>query len=209
VVGYGPTVQVICHLLGDVLGVPNVQIIRDCVRDENKDRCQAFLDHGLLFNEQVVSLIDFFDAMDLLHERIDIDSNEQDSQQPDIKYVSDCGRGGHLSLFMPYLLRDHGYCRWPTQPWYKELVTNKEYQCPMGKRIVDLCDEPQFGSGTKFFLLGRQHLDEKNLLHELVPEMMPPTFEPYRQHETMPHNNKRQWQQMVIRKRHWCGFSKR
>ena len=179
VVGYGPTVQAMCHLLGDVLAVPNVQILRECVRDEKEDRCQAFLEHGLLFQEEVMSLVDYLESMDLLHERIDIDiSNDSSSlQPPSFKYVSDCGRGGHLSLFMPYLLRDYGYCLWPTQPWYKELASNKEYHCPLGKRVVDLCDEPQFGHGTRFFLAGRQHLDEKNLLHQLVPEMMPPTFE--------------------------------
>ena len=186
VIGYGPTVQAVCHLLGDVLAVPNVQILRECVRDEKEDRCRAFLDHGLLFQEQAVSLVDFLEAQDRLHERICInDDNTTTSRQPttippDVKYVSDCGRGGHISLFMPYLLRDHGYTPWPTQPWYKELTlasNSKEYNCPLGKRMVHLCDEPQFSQGTKFFLAGRQFLDEKNLLHDLVPELMPPTFE--------------------------------
>lgn len=184
VVGYGPTVQSICHLLGDVLAVNKVQILRECVRDENPDRCQGFLNHGLLFQEEVISLVDFLEARDVLHERIDIGNvdvtgglHPYQPPQP-VKYVCDTGRGGHLSLFLPYLLRDHGYCIWPTQPWYKELSldSTKEYQCPMGRQVTDLCDEPQFSRGTKFFLSGRQHLDEKNLLQLLVPEMMPPTF---------------------------------
>jgi hypothetical protein len=181
VIGYGPTVQALCNLLGDVLAVSNVQILRECVRDETPERCEAFLHHGLLFHEQVVSLVDYLESLDLLHERIDTPPTQltaPPSGAP-VKYLVDCGRGGHLSLFLPYLLEDHGYCLWPTQPWYKEssmTTSNKQYYCPLGRRIVELCDEPQFGYGTKFFLAGRQHLDEKNLLYDLVPELLPPTF---------------------------------
>jgi hypothetical protein len=59
VIGYGPTVQAICNLLGDCIGAPNVQIIRECVRDETSKRCHAFLEHGLLFREEVISLVDY------------------------------------------------------------------------------------------------------------------------------------------------------
>ena len=179
VLGYGPTVQAMCHLLGDVLALPHVQIIRECVCDENEARCQAFLEHGLLFNEQVVPLVEYLEGVDLLHTKIDIVPS---TPRNTIKYVCDCGRGGHLSLFLPYLIRDYGYVPWPTQPWYKEMSSSlshtgsKEYHCPLGRRVVDLCDEPQFGSGTRFFLAGRQYLDEKDLLYDLVPELMPPTF---------------------------------
>ena len=108
--------------------------------------------------------------MDLLQDQLaEIPSSQ--------KYVSDCGRGGHLSLYMFYLLRDHGYVKWPLQPWFQDITRNgKQYWCPMGKRTVDLCDEPQFGSSTRFFLSGREWLDEKDKLHTLVSEMMPPTF---------------------------------
>lgn len=54
--------------------------------------------------------------------------------------------------------------------------SQKEYFCPLGRLTVDLCDEPKFSRSMRFFLSGRQHLDEKDLLHQLVPEMMPPTF---------------------------------
>ena len=62
VIGYGPTVQAVCHLLGDVIGAPNVRIIKECVRDESAERCEAFLDHGLLFREEVTSLVDFLEC---------------------------------------------------------------------------------------------------------------------------------------------------
>ena len=62
VLGYGPTVQAICNLLGDVIGAPNVQILRDCVGDESSERREAFMNHGLLFREEVCSLVDFLEC---------------------------------------------------------------------------------------------------------------------------------------------------
>ncbi len=216
VIGYGPTVQAVCHILGDVIGTPNVHILKECVQDENMERCKAFLDHGLLFKEEVASLVDFIEckslvllcypnlwsiatsksksphshcpssffysdlleAMDLLQERFDdLPSSQKEKSQTSQKYVCDCDRGGHISLYMFYLLRDHGYVKWPRQPWFQDLTRNgKQYWCPVGRRSIDLCDEPQFGSSTRFFLTGREWLDEKDKLHELVPELMPPTF---------------------------------
>ncbi len=117
--------------------------------------------------------------MDLLQERLD-DLPSAQKDQPSttvLKYVCDCDRGGHISLFMYYLLRDHGYIKWPRQPWFRDITRNgKQYWCPLGRRVIDLCDEPQFSSSTRFFNSGREWLDEKDLLHKLVPELMPPTF---------------------------------
>jgi hypothetical protein len=62
VVGYGPTVQAVCHLLGDAIGTPNVHILRECVRDESMERCQAFLNHGLIFREEVGSVVDYLEC---------------------------------------------------------------------------------------------------------------------------------------------------
>jgi len=122
--------------------------------------------------------------MDLLHERLmdlpltgnvnDEQTKEQTSRLQ--KYVCDCGRGGHLSLYIYYLVRDYGYNEWPRQPWFQDITKGKKYYCPLGRRVVDLCDEPQFSSCIRFFLSGREWLDEKDLLYSLVPELMPPTF---------------------------------
>lgn len=183
VMGYGPTVQTICHLLGDILAIPSVQIIKDCVSDETIERCQSFLNHGLLFRESVISLVDYLESLDVLHQRMEnietvMSRDLPGSSPPPNRYVCDVGRGGHISLFMPYLLQEKKFVQWPTQPWYQELSLseNTQYHCPLGRVIVPLCDEPQFGSGPRFFVVGRQFLDEKDLLHDLVPELMPPTF---------------------------------
>ena len=68
VVGYGPTVQAVCHILGDVIGTPNVVLLKECIQDENLERYKAFLDHGLMFKEEVASLVDFIEckSLDLL-----------------------------------------------------------------------------------------------------------------------------------------------
>lgn len=67
VIGYGPTVQAVCHILGDVIGTPNVQILKECVQDENMERCQAFLNYGLIFREEVTSLVDFIECKSPKH----------------------------------------------------------------------------------------------------------------------------------------------
>ena len=66
VIGYGPTVQAVCHILGDVIGTPNVHILKECVQDENMERCKSFLDHGLMFKEEVASLVDFIECKSLV-----------------------------------------------------------------------------------------------------------------------------------------------
>ena len=189
-VGCQPTIQAMCSILGDVLAVPNIQLLKECIwkdndgdvggdgRQQQQLWTEVWLERGLLFNEQVVSLVDYLAETDMLHERMDC--WDQEANNGPTKYVCDTGRGGHLCLFLPYLIRDYGFVEWPAQPWYKEnslTGKNKQFNCPLGRRIVDLCDEPKFSRSLRFFLFGRQHLDEKDLLYKLVPELMPPTFD--------------------------------
>jgi hypothetical protein len=176
-IGYGPTVQALSHLLGDTMASPCIQWIREGIQEENGHRRQALLDHGSLFNEQVISMVDYLESLDVLHTQILPPVTATFKPAP-VKYVCDVGRGGHLSLFLHYLTNEYGYVVWPTQPWYQEQKSMdiKQYHCPLGRQIVDLCDEPQFGSGIRLFLPGRKYMDEKDLLHDLVPELMPPTF---------------------------------
>lgn len=62
VVGYGPTVQAVCLILGDVIGTPNVALLKECIQDENMERCKAFLEYGLMFKEEAASLVDFIEC---------------------------------------------------------------------------------------------------------------------------------------------------
>ncbi len=188
--GYGPTVQAMCHILGDLIAATCIQLIREGIQDENSGRRTALLEHGCMFNEQVISMVDYLESLDVLHKPVPTPTTLV-SKPPLVKYVCDVGRGGHLSLFMHYLVRDYGYVPWPTQPWYQEqkLLQPKQFFCPLGRHIVELCDEPQFGSGTRFFLIGRKYLDEKDHLYALVPELMPPTFATIEEAEAYDHKS--------------------
>lgn len=178
VVGYLPTVQAMCHILGDlVCPQGDVQLMADgAIHHEDANAVPAFLQHGLWFREQVLSMTDYLESLDLLHQPLTLASSALPSPN---KYVCDVGRGGHLMLYLHYLKKNYEYIEWPIQPWYQEqksLVETKQYYCPLGRRVVDLCDEPQFGRFPRFFLMGRHYLDEKDQLYQLVPELMPPTF---------------------------------
>ncbi|KAG7338628.1 tubulin-tyrosine ligase family protein [Nitzschia inconspicua] len=75
-----------------------------------------------------------------------------------------------------HLLMFHeGWAKYPLQPWYSDTFNGKSYTCPLGKRIIDFCDEPQF-SEYCMYIKGREWLDEKDKLWELVPEIMPRTY---------------------------------
>lgn len=177
-VGYAPTVQAMSMILGDVLAAPKIQWIQESLGDENEQRCRSLIDHGRFLNEQVISMVEYLESLDLLHQQIPMAPTL--SRPPPVKYVCDVGRGGHISLYLHYLVQKYGYVIWPTQPWYQEQKSlgqePKQYYCPLGRRMVDLCDEPQFGTDIRFFLVGRKYLDEKDQLYDLVPELMPPTF---------------------------------
>jgi len=50
-----------------------------------------------------------------------------------------------------------------------------EYLCPLGKKVVDFADEPEFSS-ISMFILGREWLDEKDKVIEIAGKYMPETF---------------------------------
>ena len=51
----------------------------------------------------------------------------------------------------------------------------KEFLCPLGKKVVDFCDEPQFGQATTY-LKGRDWLDDKAKVAEIAGDLHPETF---------------------------------
>lgn len=158
------TVNAICQVLGDVSIA--VGVIDECIADDSEARCAAMLEHVLPIFALRLNLADFLESTDTL-------SND-DFPSTTIKYYTDCGRGGHLVLYRSHLRR-LGYRPWPTQPWYQEPLTGKAYQCPVGRRVVDVADEPRFSS-LSLFVSGREWLDEKDKFATLVPEWIPPTF---------------------------------
>ncbi|KAG7342804.1 tubulin-tyrosine ligase family protein [Nitzschia inconspicua] len=162
------TVQSLCDLGW------KVTVIEECILDDNEERHKAAVTHLLPIYADVVRLAEWMemngtnDSNAELINTVKLDSN--------IRYLCDCGRGGHSFLYQQHLLMFHeGWAKYPLQPWYSDTFNGKSYTCPLGKRIIDFCDEPQF-SEYCMYIKGREWLDEKDKLWELVPEIMPRTY---------------------------------
>jgi nicotinamidase-related amidase len=96
------------------------------------------------------------------------------SSEPDIFfYCTDCGREGHGKRYIQFLLERPGWAAYPTQVWYGR--GGKEYQCPLGKKVVDFADEPEF-SELAMYLGGREWLDEKHKVALIAEGFVPATF---------------------------------
>jgi hypothetical protein len=70
-------------------------------------------------------------------------------------------------------LRRGGWQTYPTQVWYEDFIS--QYHCPIAKKVVDFCDEPDF-SKVAMYLSGREYLDEKDKVIEFAGRFMPKTF---------------------------------
>ena len=176
----GYAVQAAAQALCDV-GV-SVQIVRDCVLDDVTARLNTVLDHLLPMYGSVISLAEFIDcAIGLDHYTYkDYCSSKKDNEENGttaminaLKLYTFCGRSGHAQLYLGHLRAN--WQPFPSQPWYDEPLTGKQYICPLGKRMVDLSDEPQF-SRISMFLKGREWLDEKEKVVDLAEEFMPKTY---------------------------------
>jgi len=109
--------------------------------------------------------------------RIETQNQSPKSNQREMivyKYVSDCQRRGHGARYVELLLERDDWKRWPTQTWYEDFVKGK-FLCPLGKKVVDFCDEPTF-SKVSMYLSGREHLDEKDKVIDIAGEFMPQTY---------------------------------
>jgi len=172
------SVQAACQLLIDKC--MDVSIVRDCVQDDNTERLEATLDHLLPIYGNVLTLKELVDDIGGL----EILSSESKSSLVDLMsggtggkalyYASDCERRGHGKRFIEILLERGDWKIYPTQIWYEDFVQG-EYHCPLAKKVVDFCDEPNF-SKIAMYLSGREHLDEKDKVIEIAGRFMPKTF---------------------------------
>ena len=96
-------------------------------------------------------------------------------------FCTNCERGGHGERYIQFLLQRNSssslnHEKWkmyPSQPWYENFQNS--YKCPLAKKVVDFCDEPQF-SKISMYLLGRDYLDEKDKVITIAGEYMPKTY---------------------------------
>eukprot|EP00979_Chaetoceros_neogracilis_P005074 scaffold869_cov260-Chaetoceros_neogracile.AAC.5 len=152
--------------------------VKECIADDNQERLKATLDHLLPIFGNVISLeelIDDFGGIDSLpatirQSFIDIMAGNESSAL----LATDCGRRGHGSRFIELLMERGTWKSYPTQIWYEDFAKG-EFYCPLGKKVVDFCDEPEF-SKHAMYLLGREHLDEKDKVIEIAGKYMPKTY---------------------------------
>lgn len=151
-----------------------VALIEECIMDDNVDRHTTTLDHLLPIYGDVVNMAEWMER-NCPKETIEAAIQEM-TMDPNVRYLCDCGRGGHSFLYQQHLLMFHeGWARYPLQLWYADPFGGKSYTCPLGKKTVDFCDEPQF-SKCCMYIKGREWLDEKDKIWELVPDIMPKTY---------------------------------
>jgi len=163
-------VQAICQQLCD-LG-KEVYFVPDCIGDDDKERLDAIVKHFLPLYATSQSVDSFLEACggnDVVKSLLPSSTTET------VKYVSDCGRGGHMALYTSHLLRREEWVSYPTQPWYSGgyLGGGKQFNCPLAKQFVHFCDEPQFSRSCCMFIKGREWLNEKDKLLDIAREQMP------------------------------------
>ena len=170
----GYSVQATCQVLCDV-GM-QVTVVRECVADDNLVRQMAILNHLIPIYANIIGLVDFMDETVNLEVYEDRPKDAMDTKDFDpslVKYCCDCGRGGHGPMYMYHLLERPECQIYPRQQWYIDFMAT--YFCPLGKRVIQFCDEPQF-SDVSMYVKGREWLDEKEKLVQIAGEYMPKTF---------------------------------
>jgi len=194
----GHVVQATCQMLCDAC--IRVRVVEECVRDDDLARHDAVVQHLLpLYADVVPSIAEWMidnnnnnaDSEKLMTlEEYDESVREEAGEGTEAhgRRFADCGRGGHFALWAPHLSKNPKYKfrPYPVQPWYSTAENslsplaacsvNKSYQCPLGKRVVEFCDEPQFSRLASMYVKGRECLDEKEKLAQLVPDIMPTTY---------------------------------
>ena len=180
-------IQITCQLLMDK-GL-DVSVIRECVQDDDPERCAAVMQMLPLY-AAVVSLDEMIDdavggmsvflnsaSEDLKQSTISLavgGRNEETPRQHCKTFLcTNCGRIGLGHRYIQLLLERPEWRELPTQVWYEDFV--KEYHCPLAERVVDFCDEPKF-SKVSMYLAGREWLDDKAKVVSVAGKYMPDTF---------------------------------
>ena len=154
--------------------------IPECIKDDDNEKCEAILRHLLPVYGNVTPLQDIIHdfGMDELNsdtKEMYIDSiSNRDTEETDILYATDCNRRGHGARYIELLMQRGNWKMYPNQIWYEDFIKG-EFYCPLGKKVVDFCDEPDF-SKVSMYLAGRDHLDEKDKVIEIAGKYMPKTY---------------------------------
>lgn len=162
-----------------------VTAVREAIQDDKPERLEAVMTHLLPIYADIVSLESFvqgllgsegFDSKNVVSYDADDACNDSTRSRCNIRYLADCQRSGHMHLYASALLRKGGWRKYPTQLWYTDAaLSGRKFLCPIGRPILDFCDEPAF-SKISMFIKGREWLDEKEKIVSLAGESMPKTY---------------------------------
>lgn len=173
------SVQITCQLLMD--NGMEVTAIKECIQDDNEERLNAAIEHLLPIYANVISLEEMMDTVGGL-ESYSAESKDilvyhilskGDENNDGSMLLCNCQRKGHGARYIQLLLERGGWKSYPTQVWYEDFID--QFHCPLFKRLVDFCDEPEF-SKTAMYLAGREHLDEKDKVIAFCGQFMPKTY---------------------------------
>lgn len=161
----------------------DLSVVREALADDGEGRLDAVVRHLLPLYSRVASLEEYVEATcgaERFAEAMAAGAADGLARAPkDVRYLSNCQRGGHFSIYAHHLTHRKAPPRvWmehPTQKWYEDVFQGRQYHCPLGKRVVAFCDEPSF-SEISMFIKGRDCLDDKAKLSALAPEYLPETY---------------------------------
>ena len=150
-------------------------VVKEALADDSKQRLEAIVENLLPLYCRVASIEEYVEATCGLEKFAQALASE--GRKPaNVKFLVDCERGGHFALYVHHLLQENGsqWLKYPAQKWYEDIFRSKQYLCPLGKRVVEFCGEPQF-SEVAMFIKGREFLDDKVKLLQNAEEFMPQT----------------------------------
>lgn len=170
------SVQITMQVLVDK-GI-DVTAIKECIDDSDPKMLDMTLQYILPIYGSVISLREFVEeigeGMEILSDASQEILAGLNGVDCDTLLASDCKRKGHGSRFIEFLLKRGGWKTYPTQIWYEDFLKG-EFYCPLFKKVVDFCDEPEF-SKVSMYLSGREYLDEKDKVVEIAGRFMPRTY---------------------------------
>mmetsp|Transcript_12402 Transcript_12402/g.29803 ORF Transcript_12402/g.29803 Transcript_12402/m.29803 type:complete len:689 (-) Transcript_12402:221-2287(-) len=177
-----------------ITSLQKVSVVQECTLDDDMDRHASLMKHMIPIYADVVTLAEWVKDQIIQFEE-NVSGAESKIQSvpldPTLRYCCDCGRGGHAYIYQQHLLRyRNGWANYPLQDWFTAANRSglgmfvecggKSYKCPLGKRVIDFCDEPRF-SKCSMYVKGREWLDEKEKLWSMLSEyglgdLMPKTY---------------------------------
>ncbi len=119
----GYAIQTHCQALCD-LGA-QVNVIKDCIFDDNQARHDAVLNYILpVYCEDTSETLEvFLEGLDLQDLRkkhqSQLSALSRNTMDPRYRYITDCNRGGHFPLYKSCLLEKESWREWPDQEWYQ------------------------------------------------------------------------------------------